>query len=354
LDNRFTATIEKESLARFKHSLLEHANNVLCEERKQLEKPQSEEEILNMGNKMRQHHTDLVKTYSDVMIRRARHEITGHDVSLLPEFINEEQRQQAFFSVPTSIQERLNITEEEMKNYQEPLLFIEQIQQALIETWRRWTSETKRLLDEACQKLHEKNDENHHKDQVNQALMVNEPCRTELTPCSEANPHFFENTCDESSINGSIDQILEQRETIKALSDELKEAKQRHELEQQKIEQKFKDNISIMNQGLLLIQQTQQTQQNMIATMNTAMSQTIFSTCMKMTENLYSVVEKLKSHTNNTEFVDILHHIKSQLSYVEEAQKEYCQHHEELKRISNEQNEALNMTLGIFFKNDDV
>jgi len=144
------------------------------------------------------------------------------------------------------------------------------------------------------------------------------------------------------------------RETIKALSDELKEAKQRHELEQQRIEQKFKSNISIMNQGLLLIQQIQQSQQSMIAAMNTAMNQTIFSTCTKVTENLYSVVDKLKSHTNNAEFDDILHHMKNQLSYVVEAHKEYCEYQEELKRISTKQNEALNMTLDMFFKNDNV
>jgi hypothetical protein len=135
-----------------------------------------------------------------------------------------------------------------------------------------------------------------------------------------------------------------QKCSLKALSDELKEAKQRHEMEQQKIEQKFKSNISIMNQAWMLIQQTQQ---SMIA----AMSQTIFSTCTKVTENLYAIVDKLKSHTNNNEFDNIIHHISSQFLYVNEAHKEYCQHQEEFKKkISTKQNEPLN----IFFKNDNV
>jgi hypothetical protein len=142
--------------------------------------------------------------------------------------------------------------------------------------------------------------------------------------------------------------------TIKVLSDELKDVKQRHLMEQQRIEQKFKSNMSIMNQAMMLIQQTQQTQQSMIFAMNDAINKTILSTCTKVTENLYSVVDKLKFHTNNTEFDDVLHHVSNQLLYVNEAHKEYRQHQEELKGISIKQNEALNMALDIFFKNHDV
>jgi hypothetical protein len=116
----------------------------------------------------------------------------------------------------------------------------------------------------------------------------------------------------------------------------------------------FKSNINIMNQAVMLIQQTQQTQQSMITTMNAAMSQTLFPTCTKVIENLYSIVDKLKPHINNNEFDHLVHHTSNQSLYVNEAHKEYCQNQEELKRISTKQNEALNTALNIFFENDNI
>ncbi|CAF0964074.1 unnamed protein product [Didymodactylos carnosus] len=76
--------------------------------------------------------------------------------------------------------------------------------------------------------------------------------------------------------------------TIKALSDELKEAKQRHEQQQKRIEDKFKSNMIMMNQACMLMQQSQQTKQTMILAMSVTISQTMFSTCTKEYKSTFS------------------------------------------------------------------
>ncbi len=65
-------------------------------------------------------------------------------------------------------------------------------------------------------------------------------------------------------------------EAIKTLSKDLKEEKERHEIAQQQIEEKFKANVQMMNQAWLLVKQVQQTQETMMSSMNKALTQVMF------------------------------------------------------------------------------
>ncbi|CAF4950596.1 unnamed protein product [Rotaria sp. Silwood1] len=147
--------------------------------------------------------------------------------------------------------------------------------------------------------------------------------------------------------------IMNMSGTIKSLSEELKQVQQRHENEQKRIEQKFKTSLMMMNQAFIIMQQIQQTQQTMIRTMNVAVSQNMFSTCMKLTEHVHSIVMKLKPQVNNNEFDEIIQQINDHGQYLTEAHNEYCQHQDELRNISTKQMQALTQAFNVAFKNDD-
>ncbi|CAF1650852.1 unnamed protein product [Rotaria sp. Silwood1] len=147
--------------------------------------------------------------------------------------------------------------------------------------------------------------------------------------------------------------IMNMSGTIKSLSEELKQVQQRHENEQKRIEQKFKTSLMMMNQAFIIMQQIQQTQQTMIRTMNVAVSQNMFSTCMKLTEHVHSIVMKLKPQVNNNEFDEIIQQINDHGQFLTEAHNEYCQHQDELKNISTKQMQALTQAFDVVFKNDD-
>jgi hypothetical protein len=130
-------------------------------------------------------------------------------------------------------------------------------------------------------------------------------------------------------------------EAIKALSDELKEEKKRHESTQKEIEEKYKVSVQMMNQAWLLFKQIQQTQEMMVSSMSKALNQVVFPMCGKSIEILQLVTTKLKTRVRNLELDDITELINSQESYINDAYKEFDRHQAELKTISSKQNEAI-------------
>jgi hypothetical protein len=164
--------------------------------------------------------------------------------------------------------------------------------------------------------------------------------RTQNNPWPELN----------STTSTTTNNIVNLNETITSLSDELKQVQQRHENEQKRIEQKLKSTLIMMNQAFILIQQTQQT---LIHAMNAAVSQTMFSTCIKLTEHLHSIVMKLKPQVNNNEIDEIMQQINVHGQFITESHNEYSQHQNELQNISTKQMQALNQAFDILFKNDN-
>ncbi len=72
--------------------------------------------------------------------------------------------------------------------------------------------------------------------------------------------------------------------------------------------------------------------------------------CRNLTEILQLVVTKLKTRMRNIEVDDVVELINNQVSYFNEAYKEFDRHQEELKTISFKQNEAMFMTMDNLFQ----
>ncbi|CAF4571394.1 unnamed protein product, partial [Didymodactylos carnosus] len=70
-------------------------------------------------------------------------------------------------------------------------------------------------------------------------------------------------------------------DTIKTMSNELNEIKTKYEIEQKRIQEKYQEHLTLMNQGWILIQQEIQTQKQMIMTLSNIVEQIMFSTCEK-------------------------------------------------------------------------
>lgn len=135
--------------------------------------------------------------------------------------------------------------------------------------------------------------------------------------------------------------------TIKTLSEELKQVQQRHEKEQQRIEQKFNCSLMMINQTFTLINQNHQTQQTIVNVMNTAVSKTLFTTCMKTMDYLQLIVNQLVNKIDKDNYDDIIKQINIHNQYLQEAQREYHQHQEELKNISFKQVQVLNQAIDV-------
>ncbi|CAF0817395.1 unnamed protein product [Didymodactylos carnosus] len=99
-----------------------------------------------------------------------------------------------------------------------------------------------------------------------------------------------------------------------------------------------------MNETCLLMQQSQAIEQTMIRAMNAAINQSMFGTCMKLTEQLYFIVVKLKAY----EFDELLQQINLQVQFLTESHTEYLKHQDELESISIKQTQALNQIMDIF------
>ncbi|CAF1429444.1 unnamed protein product [Adineta steineri] len=158
----------------------------------------------------------------------------------------------------------------------------------------------------------------------------------------------------ESFINQSSNINNELAATMKCLSNELKEEKERHERKQIDIQQKFKSIYDTMNQTISLVHQAQQAQQSMIDAINHALQLTLFPSLTKMIEIVYSLIDNLKPNSKSLNIDQICNITNKQLLYINEASKEFCQHQEELKKISSKQNDAFNMVIDSIHINNNV
>ncbi len=84
----------------------------------------------------------------------------------------------------------------------------------------------------------------------------------------------------------------------------------------------------------------QQTQELMVSSMNKALNQVMFPMCGKSIDILQLVITKLKSRVRNIELDDVTEMINNQVSYRNEAYKEFGRHQEEFKTISFKQKEV--------------
>ncbi|CAF3672978.1 unnamed protein product [Rotaria sp. Silwood1] len=215
LTDCFNTKVVEESLAKFKLDWEKYAKEVLIEELKQLGSPHDEEEISRMDEKMKQFHTELVRKYCDDMIRRARHEIIGVDISPLPEFDDEQQRRNYLNVLPTSIEDRLVSIEKEMQGYQKFMICIKK-------TRKLWNSlgcptlETPMLADEANTSLPKTLSNAIQNTQQNESLISKQVLELEVASCSEPCSHSSE-----SVINASFDQILDDVYKVNANNDDI-------------------------------------------------------------------------------------------------------------------------------------
>ncbi len=76
----------------------------------------------------------------------------------------------------------------------------------------------------------------------------------------------------------------------------------------------------------------------------------VFQMCGKSTEILQLVNTKLKLRVRNIELDDVTELINNQVSYINEAYKEFERHQEELKTISSKQMEAMVTTMDSLFQ----
>jgi hypothetical protein len=72
--------------------------------------------------------------------------------------------------------------------------------------------------------------------------------------------------------------------------------------------------------------------------------------CGKSTEILQLVNTKLKLRVRNIELDDVTELINNQVSYINEAYKEFERHQEELKTISSKQMEAMVIIMDSLFQ----
>ncbi|CAF2828565.1 unnamed protein product [Rotaria sp. Silwood2] len=75
--------------------------------------------------------------------------------------------------------------------------------------------------------------------------------------------------------------------------------------------------------------------------MSKVLNQVLVPVCSKLLENLQLVITKLKTRVRNIELDDVIELINNQISCINEGYKEFDRHQEELKMISDKQNETM-------------
>jgi hypothetical protein len=184
LHNRFTAEIEKEYLAGFKHDLINYVTQE-CEKLSQCQTPLTEKQVATIIEQVKQKQIELRKEYIDKIICHTRHEILGLDSTLMSGFQDENQRQRASNRLPALIQHRLNIIETMMSNYHEPILIIERAQHQLVmQDIRLQAAKTKKLLDDALIIMNLKCEELQREKQIRKSLNRARPWKVGLPPCA--------------------------------------------------------------------------------------------------------------------------------------------------------------------------
>ncbi|CAF2202110.1 unnamed protein product [Rotaria magnacalcarata] len=108
-------------------------------------------------------------------------------------------------------------------------------------------------------------------------------------------------------------------ETIKSLSEDLKEEKERHEAIQKQIEDKYMTNVQMMTQTWMFVKQMKQTQEMMISSMNKTLNQVMFPICSKSTDIIRIAITKLKTRVRNLEIDDVVEIVNNQVTYIDKA-----------------------------------
>lgn len=182
--NQSTTAREEQTLRRFRSELLKYATEVICETQKQLETQM--EQVLRMDEKIRQYHSDLVRTYYDEMICHASSSF---------ELMDQKQQQHTLSSLPLLIQDKMNVAETEMKRYQEPILLVDRMRHFIKKNVSQCISETTKLLAEISQKVCKIENSEYYKDQKDEEPLLDEICGNE-------------SVCDENSVHLTIDDLL--------------------------------------------------------------------------------------------------------------------------------------------------
>ena len=145
---------------------------------------------------------------------------------------------------------------------------------------------------------------------------------------------------------------FQMHERLRDLAEELKRIQQRHDDEKQRIKEKFKTFLEGMKQVAAVSQQSRQTNEMILRSMNVTISETIFTTCIKATEHIHSIATKIKSQLNVVELDDVISQTESQGQYLNEAHIEFTRHQSELHNVSSKQTEALTMAYETLLNNN--
>lgn len=138
---------------------------------------------------------------------------------------------------------------------------------------------------------------------------------------------------------------------IKRINNELQSTKKNFEEEKIKIENNYKHHINAIEQGWQLMQQQIETQSQMIATINTTVNQTLFSTCQKTLNVMYNTINRIKIQKNTNDYDDILNELTTHASFINDIQVTYLNQHVSLEKLLNKQNEAIGNVLSLLHKN---
>jgi len=91
----------------------------------------------------------------------------------------------------------------------------------------------------------------------------------------------------------------------------------------------------------MLMQQQMDTQSQILSSMNTAISQTLFTTCQKTLNVIYNVINKMKIQINTNDYDDILNELTTHNSFINDMQVTHSNHQVALEKLLNKQKEAL-------------
>ena len=108
-----------------------------------------------------------------------------------------------------------------------------------------------------------------------------------------------------------------------------------------------------MNNIWLLGKQIHQNQLMMMSSMYTVMNELILPVCGKSIEILNTITTKLKARIKSIKLDDVSSLLDKQVSYINVKCNEFIRHHEQLKTLSSEQSEAMELIETILNQRDE-
>ena len=184
LSNRFQAEIEKEQMAIFHRDLFKYAKEVLCAELNRLNRSQTDEEKIDMDQRLKTQQQQLKKTCYDKMIDLAQVNILGLNSSLESAFTHDIRRQEVFHEFPLPLQHRFNILEIEMNNARDGEILVERTRNNfIIADLNRQAEEKQKLLEEIHTEIFRKNVAFTQEKRINRSLERAAHWRVRVAPC---------------------------------------------------------------------------------------------------------------------------------------------------------------------------